>query len=76
MPTEAHKRGNKKWDAAHMKVLQTKVRIEQADKYRSAAARAGTTVSAVMRKALDDLLEAYPDTPGDSYTPQATDSRD
>ena len=76
MPTEAHKRGNKKWDAANMTTLGTQCRREQAEKYKAAAARAGTTVSAVMRKALDDLLEAYPDTPGDSYTPQATDSRD
>ena len=74
MPTEAHKRGNKKWDAAHMRVLQTKVRIEQADKYRSAAARAGTTISAVMRSALDKLLDEYPETGDSSTAPQAADN--
>lgn len=71
MPTEAHKRGNKKWDAAHMRVLQTKVRTEQAEKYKAAAVRAGTTVSAVMRSALDKLLEEYPET-DDSSTAPAT----
>lgn len=73
MRTDAQRRAQNKWEYANTKVLQTKVRSEQADKYRSAAARAGTTVSAVMRKALDKLLEEYPET-GDSYTPQATDT--
>lgn len=71
--SEARKRANKKWDAAHMATVTMRDNRDKIAAYKAAAARAGTTISAVMRKALDKLLEEYPDT-GDSSTPQATDT--
>ena len=57
--TEAKRRANKKWDAENMQNLSVKVRKEYADRIRAAAAAAGTTPSAVMRKALDELVKEY-----------------
>lgn len=72
--SNAQRRARAKWDGEHLTTLGTQCRREQADKYRSAAARAGTTVSAVMRSALDKLLEEYPDNTGDSNTAPAADN--
>lgn len=55
--TEARKRANKKWDAANMQNLSVKVRRDYADRIREAAAAAGTTPAAIMRKALDEFME-------------------
>lgn len=65
MPSEAKKRATAKWNAANRTTIGLSVNVKKSDQYKDAAARAGTTVSAVMRKALDDLLEEYPDNTGD-----------
>ena len=55
--TDAKRRANNKTIAKTMTVLGCKVRKEAAERYHAAAAAQGTTVNAVMRKALDELLQ-------------------
>ena len=59
MPSEAHKRASKKWDAANMQNLSIKVRRTYADQIREATARAGTTPAAIMRKAIDEFMKDH-----------------
>lgn len=59
MPSEAHKRASKKWDAANMQNLSIKVRRTYADEIRRAAAEAGTTPAAIMRKAIDEFMQNH-----------------
>jgi len=56
--SDAKKKANKKWDAANMQNLSVKVRRDYADQIRAKAAAAGTTVGAILRKALDDFMES------------------
>ena len=55
--TEAQKRANNKYIAEHMTVLGCKVRKEYADKVREKAKVEGTSVNAILKKALDEFLE-------------------
>lgn len=55
--TEAQKRANNKYIAEHMTVLGCKVRKEYADKVREKAKADGTSVNAILKKALDEFLE-------------------
>lgn len=55
--TEAKRKANNKYIKDNMTVLGCKVRKEDAPKYHEAAAKAGTTVNAVMKNALDNLLK-------------------
>lgn len=55
--TEAQKRANNKYIAKHMTVLGCKVRKEYADKVREKAKEEGTSVNAILKKALDEFLE-------------------
>ena len=55
--TEAQKRANNKYIAEHMTVLGCKVRKKYADKVREKAKAEGTSVNAILKKALDDFLE-------------------
>ena len=55
--TEAQKRANNKYIAEHMTVLGCKVRKEYADKAREKAKAEGTSVNAILKKALDEFLE-------------------
>lgn len=55
--TEAQKRANNKYIAEHMTVLGCKVRKEYADKVRGKAKVEGTSVNAILKKALDEFLE-------------------
>jgi predicted HicB family RNase H-like nuclease len=55
--TEAQKRANNKYIAEHMTVLGCKVRKEYADKVREKAKAEGTSVNAILKKALDEFLE-------------------
>ena len=55
--TEAQKRANNKYIAEHMAVLGCKVRKEYADKVREKAKADGTSVNAILKKALDEFLE-------------------
>lgn len=63
--SEARKRANKKWDAENMTNLSVKVRREYAERIRAAAAAAGTTPGAVMRRALDQLVAEHDGGGGD-----------
>ena len=55
--TEAQKRANNKYIAEHMTVLGCKVRKEYADEVREKAKAEGTSVNAILKKALDEFLE-------------------
>ena len=55
--TEAQKRANNKYIAEHMTVLGCKVQKEYADKVREKAKAEGTSVNAILKKALDEFLE-------------------
>ena len=55
--TEAQKRANNKYIAEHMTVLGCKVRKEYAEKVREQAKTEGTSVNAILKKALDEFLE-------------------
>ena len=59
MPTEAHKRASKKWDAVNMTNLSIKVRRTYADQIKTAAAKAGTTPAAIMRQAIDKFMQDH-----------------
>lgn len=54
--TPAKRASNAKWDRANMTTLGCRVKREDAERYHAAAAAQGTTVNAVMRKALDEML--------------------
>ena len=56
-PSDAQKKASKKWDAANMQNLSVKVRREYADQVRAKAAEKGTTIGAILRKALDDFMK-------------------
>ena len=55
--TEAQKRANNKYIAEHMTVLGCKVRKEYAERVREKAKSEGTSVNAILKKALDEFLE-------------------
>ena len=55
--TDGQKRANNKYIAEHMTVLGCKVRKEYADKVREKAKAEGTSVNAILKKALDEFLE-------------------
>lgn len=55
--TEAQKRANNKYIAEHMTVLGCKVRKEHAERVREKAKAEGTSVNAILKKALDEFLE-------------------
>ena len=56
--SDAKKKANKKWDAANMQNLSVKVRREYADQIREKAAEKGTTIGAILRKALDEFMDS------------------
>ena len=47
--SDAKKKANNKWDAAHMQNLSVKVRREYAAQIREKAAAKGTTIGAILR---------------------------
>ena len=55
--TEAQKRANNKYIAEHMTVFGCKVRKEYAERVREKAKAEGTSVNAILKKALDEFLE-------------------
>ena len=55
--SDAKKKANNKWDSAHMQNLSVKVRREYADQIREKAAAKGTTIGAILRKALDEFMK-------------------
>lgn len=56
--TDAQRRANNKYISEHMTVLGCKVRKDYADRVRQKAKDEGTSVNAILKKALDDFMEA------------------
>ena len=56
MVTRAKRESNNRWDRDNMTVLGCKVKREYADQAREAAQAAGTSINAVLRQALDNLI--------------------
>jgi len=57
MVSEAKKKSNYKWDKKNMCNLSCRVKRTDAEKYKAAAKAKGTNINAVLKKALDELLE-------------------
>lgn len=55
--TDAQRRANNKYISEHMTVLGCKVRKDYADRVRQKAKDEGTSVNAILKKALDDFME-------------------
>lgn len=55
--TDAQRRANNKYISEHMTVLGCKVRKDYADRVRQKAKDKGTSVNAILKKALDDFME-------------------
>lgn len=55
--TDAQRRANNKYISKNMTVLGCKVRKDYADRVRQKAKDAGTSVNAILKKALDDFME-------------------
>lgn len=54
--TEAHKKGNRKWDSENMAVLGCKVKKEQAEQFKQYAADNGTTANYLLKKYVLDTI--------------------
>lgn len=52
----AKKASNARWDKDNMTTLGCRVKREDAEKYHAAAKSQGTTINAVLKEALKDLL--------------------
>ena len=57
--TEAKRKANNKYSAAHYTVIGCKVRKEYAEEFRLACAEAGTTPNAVLKAAADKFLQEH-----------------
>jgi hypothetical protein len=55
--SEKKKASNYKWDRENMTTLGCRVRRYYAERIKAAAAAAGTTPSAIMRRALDEFMQ-------------------
>lgn len=55
--TDAQRRANNKYISEHMTVLGCKVRKDYADRVRQKAKDEGTSVNAILKKALDEFME-------------------
>lgn len=55
--TKAKAAADNRWDAANMKLLQTKVRREKAEAFAALCKQRGTTPSAVLRAAVEAYME-------------------
>ena len=59
--TDAQRRANNKYISEHMTVLGCKVRKDYADRVREKAKDEGTSVNAILKKALDEFMEGRND---------------
>lgn len=57
MVSDAKKAANARWDAHNMTILGCKVRKDYADRVRKKAKDKGTSVNAILKKALDEFME-------------------
>lgn len=55
--TDAKRKANNKYIAAHMTVLGCKVRKDKAERFKLLCAETGTTVNAVFTSAMDKFME-------------------
>lgn len=55
--SEKKKATNYKWDRENMTTLGCRVRRDYAERIKAAALAAGTTPSAIMRRALDEFMQ-------------------
>lgn len=55
--TEARKRANKKWNSENLTSFTVKLNKEKTEKFRAAAAAAGTTPTTVIKEAIDDFIK-------------------
>lgn len=61
MVSDAKKAANARWDAHNMTILGCKVRKDYADRVRKKAKDKGTSVNAILKKALDEFMEGQND---------------
>ena len=61
MVSDAKKAANARWDAHNMAILGCKVRKDYADRVRKKAKDEGTSVNAILKKALDEFMEGQND---------------
>lgn len=59
MVYESQKRASAKWDKENMTIVGTKIRRNYAAAFRDACKDAGTTPSAVLRRAIDDFMQEH-----------------
>ena len=55
--TEAHKRGNKKWDAENMLTLSVRLRREHVEEFRRISAEHGTTANTLLKNFVLSQIE-------------------
>ncbi|MBO5449287.1 MAG: hypothetical protein J5994_08150 [Ruminococcus sp.] len=55
--TEAHKKGNKKWDSENMLTISCRLRKEQVMKFRSIAEKQGQTANQMIKQFVLDTIE-------------------
>lgn len=60
MVTRAKRESNNRWDRDNMTILACKVRRDVAEQAKTAARLAGTSVNAVLRQAVDELIAGHP----------------
>jgi len=58
MVSDAKKRANKKYDAAHMTNIACKVTREYAEALKAKAAQSGVSVHAILKSAADDFMQS------------------
>ena len=59
--TDAQRRANNRYISEHMTVLGCKVRKDYANRVRQKAKDEGTSVNAILKKALDEFVEGQND---------------
>lgn len=55
--TEAQRRANAKWDAAHLTIVGCRLRKETADEFKTRAKERGTTPNALIREWVLDYIK-------------------
>lgn len=60
--SEAKRRADNKYNLAHYTVLGCKMKITEAEKFKTACKDSGTTPNAVFRKAVDDFMRGLQNT--------------
>lgn len=57
--SEARKRANKKWNNENLTSFTVKLNKEKTEKFRAAAAAAGTTPTTVIKQAIENFIENF-----------------